>query len=278
MPRWLVRFGYDGAGFSGWARQPGTRTIEGTLLGGIRRFGLAHDAEELRLEVASRTDRGVSARANALVLDVDLDAEPLLRALNGISPEIWFSAARPAESGFRIRHALRRIYRYFEPVSAAPTDAWRAAAGLFVGRVDVRSFGRGIPSARPAWREVEAVEVVAEPGRLIVEVSAPAFVWGMVRKMVGAIREVGQGRLALSRLEAAICGKLRLTLPMAEPEGLVLWEVQYPLPWETWWRGPNRHQVNFVEERRRDLLQRAMVLRALSEGERSSEAPQLGNG
>ncbi|HEY6238704.1 MAG TPA: tRNA pseudouridine(38-40) synthase TruA, partial [Thermoplasmata archaeon] len=58
-PRWLVRFGYDGSGFAGWARQPGRRTVEGELHEGIVRAKVAASAEAARPRVASRTDRGV---------------------------------------------------------------------------------------------------------------------------------------------------------------------------------------------------------------------------
>jgi len=264
--RWLVRFGYDGAGFAGWARQPGRRTVEGVVRDGLRRYRLVRSPEQLRLEVASRTDRGVSARANALTLTVALDGPPLLRALNGIAPELYFTAATRVAETFRVRRAVRRTYRYFEPWSGDDVGRWVSAGRLFCGRVDVRSFGRAIPASEPCWRDVESVEVTSRPGGLTVEVRAPSFVWGMVRKIVGALREVDRGRLTLSRLETAIAGKQRLSLPMAEPEGLVLWEVEYPQDWEVSWRGPNRHQASFEATARDVLWRRRQVLDALRGG------------
>jgi tRNA pseudouridine38-40 synthase len=277
MTRWLVRFGYDGSGFSGWARQPAARTIEGVLRDGLRRRDIAPTPEEARLEVASRTDRGVSARANALALWSGISAGTLLRRLNAISPELFFTAAVPIPPEFRVRAAIRRVYRYFDPGPAFDPEGWCRAARLFQGRVDVRSFGRGIPARSPQWRTVESV--VVEPlgsGRLI-EVRAPSFVWGMVRKIVGTLREVDQGRLPLSRLEAAIVGKDRLTLPMAEPEGLVLWEVEYPLEWETPWGGPNRHQASFARTTRDGLWRREEVLDALFGGGRRTTRDGVGD-
>ena len=276
-PRWLVRFGYDGSGFSGWARQPAGRTVEGVLRDGLRRRGIVPTLDEAHLEVASRTDRGVSARANALALWSGISGGPLLRRLNAISPELFFTAARPIPQDFRVRAAIRRVYRYFEPGPMPDLEGWRRAARLFQGRVDVRSFGRGLPGRSPQWRTVESV--VVEPlgdGRLI-EVRAPSFVWGMVRKIVGALREVERGRLPLSRLEAAIAGETRLTLPMAEPEGLVLWEVEYPVGWETPWGGPNRHQTSFARTTRDGLWRREEVLDALFGGGGRKERNSVGD-
>ena len=81
--RWLVRFGYDGRSFAGWARQPGLRTVEGELLRGLVRLGVVPSADAARVAVASRTDRGVSARANAFVLSTDLPSRVLLRSSTG---------------------------------------------------------------------------------------------------------------------------------------------------------------------------------------------------
>jgi tRNA pseudouridine38-40 synthase len=256
--RWLVRFGYDGRGFAGWARQPGERTVEGEIRSGVRKFGL--DPAPLRLEVASRTDRGVSARANALGLETDLPGPTLLRALNGISPRIFFSAATPVPEGFRLRAATRRVYRYYDPQAVLSPARRRAATRLFAGRVDVRSLGRSVPGGRPHWRTIESVVSRGLAGGSVIEVRAPSFVWGMVRKIVGALREVDAGRLPVARLRSALRGQLRLTLPIAEPEPLVLWEVEYPLSWQVRWDGPTRHQARATAAERRTLWARQWIL------------------
>jgi hypothetical protein len=116
----------------------------------------------------------------------------------------------------------------------------------------------------PQWRIVDSVALESVPGGTVVEVRAPSFVWGMVRKIVGALREVESGRLSLSRLEAAIRGEDRLTLPLAEPDGLVLWSVEFPdVRWEAVWQGPNRHQVAFAARSREVIWRRGSVMAAL---------------
>jgi len=268
--RWLVRFGYDGSEYSGWARQPHARTIEGVLRDGLRRRAIAPTLDEARLEVASRTDRGVSARANALTLRTVLAGPILLRRLNTIAPTLFFTAVASISSAFRVRGATRRVYRYYDPRPSTNLASVQAAALLFAGRVDVRSFGRSIRWDAPQWRSVESVTVSATDSGQVIEVRAPSFVWGMVRKIVGALREVDAGHLPTMRLEAAIAGQERLTLPMAEPEGLVLWDVEFPLPWEVWWSGPNRHQVEFYRSARAALWRRGRVVDAvLEEGHRA---------
>ncbi len=265
MNHWLLRFGYDGSGFAGWARQPGRRTVEGELMAGVVAAGLAPRTDAARISVASRTDRGVSARANALTLDSSLDGSALLGALNGISAEIWFTAAAVVPPGFRVRGAVRRVYRYFDSVPARSMADRREAAGLFSGEVDVRSFSRGLPRDRSSRRNIESVTVADAPGGTIVEARAPSFVWGEVRKIVAAIREVDAGRLALETLLRALEGGERLTLPLAEPEPLVLWDVEYPVEWQVRWRGPNRHQAARQSAERARQWSRSLVLASLAD-------------
>jgi tRNA pseudouridine38-40 synthase len=261
MTRWLVRFGYDGAGFAGWARQPGLRTVEGVLREGIPRTGVAPTAEAAELSVASRTDRGVSAQGNALALTSPLPAAAVLRALNGIAPEIFFTAVREVPTGFSARAATSRSYRYFEPAEGHRLERWREAAARIHGEVDVRSFGRELPIDRPTLRAVEHIRI-RQSGRrwFLVDVQAPSFVWGMVRKIVAALRRVDEGSLSLAQLEAALRGEHRLTLPLAEPEGLVLREVRYPGRWALVWRGPNRNQTRYFSE----VTRRARVREAVA--------------
>ncbi|MCI4372253.1 MAG: hypothetical protein L3K02_01195 [Thermoplasmata archaeon] len=247
----MVRFGYDGVGFSGWARQPGRRTIEGEIRRGLTRYKIASAPTFGRLEAASRTDRGVSARANALGVSTSFSPAATIRALNGIDPAICFTAARPIPDDYRVRAATRRVYRYYEAPDNQPHEAAEAAAALIRGEVDVRSFGREVPREAPVRRTVESVTVSVSPdGGRTIEVRAPAFVWGQVRKTVAALREADAGRLPLARLRAALSGEIRLTLPTVPPEPLVLWEVEYAEPWTHLWSGPNRHQREYLARER----------------------------
>ncbi len=258
--RWLVRFGYYGAAYHGWARQPRLRTVEGQILRAVVRRGIASSAVSAKIEVASRTDRGVSAVGNALALTSSLPPNALLRVLNGVEPDIDFTAARAVPESFRVRAAIRRVYRYFQAEGAHDTRKWSEVARHFSGSVDVRSFGRALPAGSPVWRTIESVTVTSRPGGTVVELRAPSFVWGMARKIVAALREVEAGRVSVDRLDAALQGWTRLTLPMAESEPLVLWNVEYDLPWEYFWAGPNRHQLAWERSSRENLWSHREIL------------------
>jgi tRNA pseudouridine(38-40) synthase len=179
-----------------------------------------------------------------LLLTSSISGAALLRALNGIGAEMFFSAARSVPNGFSVRTARSRWYRYFEPAEGRDLDRWKAAAALFHDYVDVRSFGRDIPSEAPVWRKIDRVTVARGDGVIRIDLRAPSFVWREVRKIVGGLRAHDEGRVSIDELREAVEGRRRLTLPLAEPERLVLWEVQYDGEWEVrapTIDGPYRH-------------------------------------
>jgi tRNA pseudouridine38-40 synthase len=264
--RWLVRFGYDGHRFAGWARQPGLRTVEGTIQEGLVRFALRAPDDRRGLLVASRTDRGVSALGNAFVLESSLSGDVLLRVLNGIAPELFFSQAAEVAPGWSVRSASERVYRYVEVGPRATVARYRRWAKLLVGRVDVRSFGRGLSGGPALWRDVSAVSVSPAPGGVTVEIRAPSFVWGMVRKMISAMRGLDAGRVREADVRLALSGHRPLAFPLAEPEPLVLWDVRYPFPWSHTSHGFSRHQVRYWEEEQKVWQARGPILKALARG------------
>lgn len=174
----------------------------------------------------------MSARANALALESGLAADSLLRALNGLSPDIFFTAAHAIDPSFSPRHASYRWYRYIEPAGVHDLARWKELIARFVGPVDARTFGRGVPASAAVSRTLTHASVGREGPWFVIDLKAPSFVWGMVRKIVASVRAVENGKVSESALDEAIAGRRRLTLPLAEPERLILWKVGYPFRFE----------------------------------------------
>src|SRR5271165_3825204 len=88
---------YDGAGFAGWARQPGRRTVQEELERALRTVlgASGHDGQPLRLTVAGRTDRGVHAWGQVASYQHEA-VDP--RRLNGLLPDLLLPGARPAHA------------------------------------------------------------------------------------------------------------------------------------------------------------------------------------
>ncbi|HXQ94926.1 MAG TPA: hypothetical protein VN864_07175 [Thermoplasmata archaeon] len=238
------------------------RTVEGEILRGAAAAGV-FGSSRAAVDVASRTDRGVSARGNALVLTSALAGRALLGALNGITPEIFFSAAAEVDDSFRPRAARSREYHYLESEPVGPAAAYRRAAALAVGDIDVRSFGRGLSADRPVVRSVRRFDVRPAESGLSLEIEAPSFVWGMVRKLVAATRDVVRGTLGTDEFQAALSGEHRLTLPLAEPEPLMLWSVEYDRPWTVTVDPFRVRRSAYFASERRVARERALLLDSL---------------
>ena len=262
MTRWLLRFGYDGMGYFGWARQPGRPTVEGAIREGLARSALHLAVDTSRLEVASRTDAGVSARGNALTVSSRLPAGALLRAMNGLAPTIFFTAARPVSADFRVREAQWREYRYFLVGGRTRATRLSRLAARLPSMLDVRTFGRGIPVARADLRPLERLRVRFDGNGVRIDVRARSFVWGMVRKIVGGLLQCEAGRLPLRALIESAEGTHRLTLPLAPADALLLWEVRYPARWTTLYAPHSREQEAHLAEIRRRAAVRTRLAAA----------------
>jgi tRNA pseudouridine38-40 synthase len=200
-----------------------------------------------------------------VALSSELSGPVLLRALNGMASDVYFTHAREVPVAFRPRPAQSRWYRYYEPAETHRILRWRQAAKILTGPLDARSFGRGVPAAVPTFRTIDRIEVAAHDGLFEVDVHARSFVWGMVRKIVAALQQFDAGDITATELEAGARGRRRISLPMAEPEGLVLWDVVYPEPWEFTASGASHRQLRALDAARRSLQVRAAVLGALGD-------------
>ena len=241
---------YDGTDFSGWARQPGRRTVEQTLadaLGTVLRL-----AETPRLTVAGRTDAGVHATGQVAHVDVpagvdagSVDPGGLARRLAGVLPtDVSVRSVRVAPPGFDARFAASgRRYRYritdgpADPLRRRDTVAWprrldaaamgRAAAAL-EGEHDFAAYCRPREGATTV-RTLRSLRVSRDGDIVVVEAAADAFCHNQVRAMVGALLAVGDGRRSPGwPREVLDAGVRDSAVTVAQPHGLTLVEVSYP--------------------------------------------------
>lgn len=237
---------YDGTGFSGWATQPGLRTVQGSLEAVLATIC---PGEAPRLTVAGRTDAGVHARGQ--VAHVDLAATMakdrlLLRRLNGLlPPDIRVFAAGPAPAGFDARFAAewrRYAYRVVDgpgdPLRRADTLVWpraldrdrlQEASGALVGEHDFAAYCKRREGATTI-RDLQRLDWVRdESGVLTATFQADAFCHSMVRSMVGALLAVGEGRRPEAWPGSLLTARERAsTVLVAPPHGLSLEAVGYP--------------------------------------------------
>ncbi len=247
--------GYDGTDFSGFAVNPGVRTVGGTLQDAL---STVLD-ERVEVTCAGRTDRGVHAWGQVVTFDTRsprLDPGRLLRSLRSMcGPEIVVRDLSIVPGTFDARFSAQwRLYRYsvLNAEQASPDLAryvWTVPGELslaalvqgataVVGRHDFSSFCRR-PPVPPGGAPVSLDRTVIDAEwqesttagglrRLDFEIRAGAFCHQMVRSIVGLLVDVGRGRRRASQVIDAFGARDRSSVPSpAPPSGLCLWDVGY---------------------------------------------------
>ena len=232
---------YDGTDFQGWQRQPGARTVQGTLETAVQ-IVCRHPADVFG---CARTDAGVHALGYVANFQTESDdsASRLSLALNGCLPDdIAIVSAEDAAPEFHARH-YARSRRYVYRITTAPTAVWRrfafhshhaldvdrmsAAAVHLVGEHDFTSFTPVINEAEKVCRVLDLV-VACEGAHITVAVEANRFLHHMVRVIAGTLMEAGRGRMEPEQVAAVLGTRDRRAAgPTAVACGLTLLRVRY---------------------------------------------------
>ncbi|TKK90999.1 tRNA pseudouridine(38-40) synthase TruA [Herbidospora galbida] len=246
--RLRLDLGYDGTDFSGWAKQPGRRTVQGELeaaLGRILRL-----PEPPSLTVAGRTDAGVHARGQVAHVDLADDVEEpamLLRRLAGVlTPDVRVNRVSVAPPGFDARFsAMSRRYGYRVSDNAGGVDPLRrkdvlwynrrldvgllnAGSAALLGEHDFAAFCKKREGATTI-RELQRLSWEQGETFLTATVVADAFCHSMVRALVGSLLMVGDGRQPIEWPGEVLRRAVRDSgVHVAPALGLTLEEVRYP--------------------------------------------------
>ena len=244
VSRFALRVEYEGTAYAGSQLQKTEPTIQGKLESALRQL----TNQDLRVDLAGRTDAGVHAvgQVAAFSSELDRDGRWWLGALNGVLPRdiaVASVVAVPFEFDPR-RDAKRRWYRYSvisrpsRPALArlrawhvpAPLDleAMRTGASQLAGRHDFASFCGALDPGRTTIRTIFSSCLSRSYETLRYDVVGDAFLPQQIRRMVGALVRIGEGKMSLpeftATLEKAEHGSSNHVAP---PHGLCLMNVEY---------------------------------------------------
>ncbi len=245
MKRIVLGVEYDGSNFQGWQYQIKVRTVQQVVEAALSK--VANQA--IRVFCTGRTDSGVHALAQVIHFDTDTsrDLQAWLRGGNCFLPDdvriIW---VKEAIEDFHARYsAVARFYRYIilnRPMKSAlvrqqatwcyaplAADKMHLAAQTLVGHHDFSSFrAKGCQSKTPQ-RRMYFIHVSREKDRVIIDLSANAFLHHMVRNIAGVLIAIGSGQQPIEWTQTLLELKDREQGGItAAPYGLYLAGVYYP--------------------------------------------------
>lgn len=248
MARYFLEFAYRGTAFHGWQKQPGEATVQGMLESAL--------STALRREVGTvgcgRTDTGVHASRFFAHFDADGDLPPDLldqvQALAGA--DLGMMALHPVADDAHARFdAIRRSYAYrmhFHPdpflrglshhhrLGRLDPAAMDEGTGLLPRFRDFTTFCKTHAGSSTTVCRVERAQWERSTDRFgrprwTFRISADRFLRGMVRLIVGALIDLGRGKLDPATFHRTIAAGERFAHSTSAPaEGLYLEDVVYP--------------------------------------------------
>jgi tRNA pseudouridine38-40 synthase len=242
--RYRATVEYDGTDFLGYQIQARGRTVQGEIEKSLEKV----TRSAIRIDGAGRTDTGVHAVGQVIAFNLAWKHAlvDLHRALNATLPrDIVVSDLKITDDDFHPRFsALSRSYRYTIINQPWPSvlqrryahhvretlnvEEMREASRFLLGSHDFASFGK------PTQGEITVREVIqagwtVDSARLNFDITANAFLYRMVRTIVGTLTEVGLGRLAVDEMKHILEARdLTRSAAPAPAHGLCLMWVTYP--------------------------------------------------
>jgi tRNA pseudouridine38-40 synthase len=243
---------YDGTDFSGWQSQgrgrPGgkqNRTVQGTIEEALSRL----HKKDIVLTGSGRTDTGVHAAgqvAHFFTSIRGMEAVRFVPALNRLLPrDIRILEARETLQDFHARFDARsRTYRY-HLICGRPAlphelryglQLWRRPrldllndyARLLHGELDCSLFALPRDPIASRFRYIFEAFFFVQQDMLIFEVRANAFLWKMIRSMVGTLLHYEEKGLPPGEFKNILTSGVRtLAGPTVDPQGLFLWKIEY---------------------------------------------------
>ena len=236
---------YDGAGFSGWQLQQGTRTVQGEV-----EAALAQVANHpLRVSCAGRTDAGVHALQQVVHFDSEAVRSERSWVLGGnanLPDDVTIRWAQQIDDDFHARFtAIARSYRYVihntfaRPALLRNRVCWRhgpldekrmnQACKHLLGEHDFTSYRALACQAKHAKRTIEHLSVSRQGEYVYIDIRANAFLHHMVRNIAGVLISIGQGEQSTSWTGELLAARDRsIGGVTAKASGLYFLSAHYP--------------------------------------------------
>jgi tRNA pseudouridine38-40 synthase len=242
--RYALGIEYDGAAFCGWQRQSHAPSVQ---LSVEKALSVVADHPVIVI-CAGRTDTGVHARGQVVHFDSlseRSDRQWMLGINSNLPVAVRVLWIRAVDDSFHARFtAFSRSYQYsilnrwVRPAIGAAYYGWcrdeldakrmHGAAQVLLGKHDFSAFRSAGCSAQHAIREVTEISVDRQKDIVKIDITANAFLYHMVRNIVGSLIVVGlREKSSQWFTEVFQGGDRKLGGVTAESQGLCFMQVRY---------------------------------------------------
>jgi len=240
-----ITIAYDGTRYAGWQIQPQDPTVQAE----VERAAAAVLNQKVTVVASGRTDSGVHARGQVCHFDSPNEGIPPEKyslALNRHLPlDIRILESRLVANDFHARYsAVAREYRYYllksriaEPFDRPycyshsqlpPVALMDGYAACLVGVHDFTTFSAIGDESISKVRAVHSASVFMQKGAVVFRIVGNAFLWRMVRSLVGTMLELGRAGEEPQRMTELIRQQERTAAGATAPsQGLFLHKVSY---------------------------------------------------
>lgn len=238
---------FEGSRYHGWQVQKNARSVTETVQDAMQTlFGSRED-----IKGCSRTDAGVHANGYvfSFFTESDLPTYAMKRSLNALLPDdIGVLHCEEVPDDFHARYSAvgkRYVYLIHNADGKNPFYRDRAlwywktldlpvlqrACALFVGRHDFSGFCSSKSDLDDHTRTIYRCEVNKQEHLVTFLVEGDGFLYNMVRRMVGALIRLDEGKITQEQIASALFHRTQTFAGYTAPAcGLYLDKVFYEKP------------------------------------------------
>ena len=232
--------------FIGWQRQERPGSVQQTIEEAIYAFS----GEKITLHAAGRTDSGVHAIGQVAHFDLERvwQCDTILSAVNYYLKHVATKIVHveKVDPKFHARFsAIQRHYQYIILNRKAPPtfeknrllhfpyplfpELMQKAANLLIGQHDFTSFRAANCQAKSPIKTLSTINIHARDDYILIDVSAPSFLYHQVRNITGSLLYVGKKKWTIDKFQTIFkaCDR-RQAGPTAPAYGLYFKKIIYP--------------------------------------------------
>ena len=217
MNRIKIDFAYDGKNFSGFQSLEGKRTVQGTLEEALSKLL----GEDIKITASGRTDAGVSAIHQVAHFDTNstIIATNICFAVNKLLPsDVQVFASKKVSDKFHARFSAKsKTYRYMVYESRHINPVYQnymyrcekelnlekmvQASKFLIGKHNFKAFATKDKNVNNFTREIYSINIEKKDNIISLTINGNAFLYNMVRIIVGSLIDVGLGKIEPSKIK-----------------------------------------------------------------------------